>query len=488
MNWKDLLSEARINKGFELAGDVRPYMEKKDYQSTAFEKDYSTIINSASFRRLQDKTQVFPLDKSDFVRTRLTHSIETSTVAKKLGTMAASIIIEKEKPDENLKKQIKNIPDILMCAGLLHDIGNPPFGHAGEEFIGEWFIKFIENYEFKNKKISKCLKPQMQNDLLKYEGNAQALRLVTRLHYLDGDDGMNLTNAVLNTILKYPCSSLETKKTDDIKNKKNGYFFAEQEIFKQITSTTGANDARHPLTYLLEAADDIAYHTADIEDGFKKGLYTFSQLEDFLKKDYESYENKISPLVAEKTKIAMVALSDFKNAAQKKFGGVKDVKNIELVAVQNWVKYLQGWFSYCVAYSFDTNYTEIIKGEYQKDLLFGTFHEFTKKILFDLMKEFIFNIPSILKLELSGKSILGFLLDKFVPAVLYFDTDIEPSKTDKKLINLISDNYIAEYKKSSAGKDENEKLYLRLLLAVDFISGMTDSYAKDLYRELNGNE
>ena len=271
MNWNDLLCKERI-RSFQkstTSGDFR----------TEFEKDYHRIIGSSSFRRLQDKTQVFPLDKSDYVRTRLTHSLEVSSFAKSLSQIVGERIIKEIKdPDFSLQNK-EDISNILQCAGLLHDIGNPPFGHFGETTIRDWFKRNMELLSYKGEKIRDYLDPQMLNDFYHYEGNAQAFRLVTKLHFLVDENGMNLTKALLSTLIKYPVSSLEIdKRSGNIKTKKMGYFYADKDNFKNIQNSLELNGNRHPLTYLLEAADDIAYKTADIEDSMEKGNISYTQL------------------------------------------------------------------------------------------------------------------------------------------------------------------------------------------------------------------
>lgn len=204
MEWRQLLCEDRIRnyKTVKSAGDLR----------TEFEKDYHRIIGSASFRRLQDKTQVFPLDKSDFIRTRLTHSLEVSSLAKSLGQNISRKIIQEIGDTSFHESYQTDVCDILQCAGLLHDIGNPPFGHFGEMVIREWFIKNLGKLSYKGRPLESWLLPQMKEDLYHFEGNTQALRLVTKLHYLVDEHGMNLTKGLLGTIIKYPVSSLEINK------------------------------------------------------------------------------------------------------------------------------------------------------------------------------------------------------------------------------------------------------------------------------------
>ena len=275
MEWSTLLSARRMRESSRKPADFR----------SEFEKDYHRIIGSASFRRLQDKTQVFPLDKSDFIRTRLTHSLEVSSFGKSLGQNIGENILTYRKDAGFAPCMKEDICNILQCAGLIHDIGNPPFGHFGEIAIREWFERNLPVMEYFGTPIAEILTPQMREDLYHFEGNAQALRLVTKLHYLVDENGMNLTYALLNTIIKYPVPSTGIDSTSgNIKDKKMGYYLAEEDIFKEITKETGAFTNRHPLTYILEAADDLAYKTADIEDAFVKGYISYYTLAAELKK------------------------------------------------------------------------------------------------------------------------------------------------------------------------------------------------------------
>ena len=468
MNWNDLLSGDRI-RSYQKSTTSRDLR-------TEFEKDYHRIIGSASFRRLQDKTQVFPLDKSDFIRTRLTHSLEVSSFAKSLGQNVGEKII-RDNVDPSFSVQDKeDICAILQCAGLIHDIGNPPFGHFGETVIQDWFKNNLNKLEFKGKKVNQVISSQMQEDFYHFEGNTQALRVVSKLHFLVDENGMNLTKALLGTIIKYPVSSLEIdKKSGDIRTKKMGYFYADREVFNKVQSTLTTNGKRHPLTYLLEAADDIAYKTADIEDALKKGCITYTLLLDELKKrmmaneENESFEGMISIL-------------------ERKYQKALDMKceQLDIYAIQNWVVSIQGNMLFAASDSFINHYDEIMNGTYQKDLFDGTNVEKIMEALGDIAYQYAFISKPIYKLEIAAKSIIDFLLEQFVPAIIYYDTDIKISSVSQKLISLISEDYKRIYHYFSKDCNEEEKLYLRLLLVTDYICGMTDSYAKNLYQELNG--
>ena len=466
MRWEQLLSTKRPREA------VAKPKQKEDLRSE-FEKDYHRIIGSASFRRLQDKTQVFPLDKSDFIRTRLTHSLEVSSYGKSLGQNIGEYILTYIKDPNFTWKDKEEICNILECAGLIHDIGNPPFGHFGESVIRDWFKRNLPIMKFKGETVENLLTEQMREDFYHFEGNAQALRLVTKLHYLVDEHGMNLTYALLHTIVKYPVSSVGFDKTTGIiKDKKMGYYYADKDIFESIVKETGTDGKRHPLTFILEAADDIAYKTADIEDAYVKGFISYYQLKEELRQLQESEpENPFKPL---------------DKLEHKYESGVKrGVSNPEEYAVKNWIVQAQGFLINCATYGFTSNYNAIMEGTYGKDIFCGTYGEGLMHLLGDMAYRRVFTTPSIYKMEVAESVIMDFLMDKFVKAVLYYDTDVKLNDIDKRVVSFNSENYTSAYHKQAEGKDENEKLYLRLLLVTDYICGMTDSYAKRLYQELN---
>lgn len=468
MEWKRLLCAERIRNYKRQAGsgDLR----------TEFEKDYHRIIGSASFRRLQDKTQVFPLDRSDFVRTRLTHSLEVSSFGKSLGQNISQSILQNIKDETFLPSYATDVCDILQCAGLLHDIGNPPFGHFGETVIREWFCRNLKNLTYRGQCVTKLLNEQMMQDFYHFEGNTQALRVVSKLHYLVDEHGMNLTKGLLGTIIKYPVSSLEIDKgSGNIRTKKMGYYYADRDTFYQIQEALGTNGNRHPLAYVLEAADDIAYLTADVEDAFKKGCITFGQLMTELLA-WGKAEVEDSPY----KKMVQSLNYRYQKALEK------GEEQPEIYAVQNWIVQMQGKFIYSATESFSKNYWEIMDGSYTKELLTESEGEMLAKALGDIAYRYAFVSKPILKIEIAAENILNFLLDKFVPAIVHYDTKEEQTSVEKKLISLISDNYRKIYKINVEGKTESERLYLRLLLVTDYICGMTDSYAKTLYQELSG--
>lgn len=477
MNWKQLLSAET-----QVPREIEPE-EFAKYPMDDLEKDYKAIISSAAFRRLQDKTQVFPLDKSDFVRTRLTHSLEVSTIARQLGIMITQNTTGYLPDEFKIKGQknelVEKIPIVLSCAGLLHDLGNPPFGHFGEVVIGEWFQSEFQKKEFcyKGTPIVKLLSEQMRHDLENFEGNAQALRILSKIRNKGKSHEINLTTGVIGALIKYPTNSLNftDKKDPDIRKHKLGYYYSEQETFEKVSKETGTwldeeNVARHPLTFLMEAADDIAYSTADLEDAFKKKMFSLKEFIAYFKEKMGD-DGKAGLLI--------------KNLEER----LRDVNDdeSEMVAFQNWMDYARGWFMYCVAFNFSKNYQAIMNGEFQQELIHETFHDRSMQIFKDAMKKFVYEEAEIVKLELSAKKIISTLLDDFIYAVIYMDESDEEYKVNKvqeKLCSLIPDNLKADYNNAKTGEASYD-LYLRFLMITDFISGMTDSYAKNLYQELN---
>lgn len=467
MEWATLLSTERSRPGRGTSG------RSSDLRSE-FEKDYHRIIGSASFRRLQDKTQVFPLDQSDFIRTRLTHSLEVSSFGKSLGQNIGEHILT-HRPDAGFTPQMKeDICHILQCAGLIHDIGNPPFGHFGESAIRDWFSRNLKSLKFEGKSVEGLLTEQMKEDFYHFEGNAQALRLVTKLHYLVDEHGMNLTYALLNTTIKYPVSSVGIDpSTGNIKDKKMGYYYADREIFKAVSTATGAGDSRHPLTYILEAADDLAYKTADIEDAFVKGCFSYHML---LRELDKLKEGRLARRFD-----AAGKLRELYNR-----GVSQGVKSPESYAIKNWIVRVQAILISCITSGFTSNYDDIMDGAYKYDLFHGTDGEELMELLGDVAYRYVFSSDMIYRQEVSEAVIVDFLMDKLVQAVLYYDTGHRQNALDQRIVSVISDNYRMAYRMQAKGKSEAEKLYLRLLLVTDYVCGMTDSYAKRLYQELRG--
>ena len=471
MNWKNILCEDRIRQ-FSKSTSSRDLR-------TEFEKDYHRIISSAAFRRLQDKTQVFPLDKNDYVRTRLTHSLEVSSFARSLGQSVGQSIINNKLSKDFSYEQRESISDILECAGLIHDIGNPPFGHFGESAIQDWCKNNFVKLTFKEKKIDEILSDEQKNDFYHFEGNAQALRVVSKLHFLVDENGMNLTKALLSTIIKYPVNSTGIDKySGNIRTKKMGYFDADKDIFENVDASVGSNGNRNPLTYLLEAADDIAYLTADIEDSLKKGMISLDTLILEINERISKSQNK------EAADFANQCLEKLNKKYEKATD--KNLSEPDVYAIENWMVIVQGQVLQLVTDCFVDNYESIMAGTFAKSLIEGSKASLLMDILGDIAFKYTFTSKPIYKLEIAADTILNFLLDKFMKAILYYDTDEKLSVVDKKIISMISRDYMHIYHYYSEGKSESDRLYLRLLLVTDYICGMTDSFAKNLYQEFNG--
>ncbi len=482
MEWNRLMCPDRIRPVVRgsAATDAR----------TEFEKDYQRIISSASFRRLQDKTQVFPLDKSDFIRTRLTHSLEVANFARSIGRMIGTRIMDEKKDPAFTADTREDVCAVLECAGLLHDIGNPPFGHFGEDAIRDWFARNLETIEYNGKKLSEVLTEQQKQDFCHFEGNTQALRVVSRLHFMVDEHGMNLTKALLATIMKYPVSSVQIRydKKDpekDITSKKMGYFAADKDVFDAVQDGCGTSGRRHPLAFALEAADDIAYKTADIEGAVKKGLLDINVLIKEIESAIEDAKKEKRPkdVIETSTKLLGKLNHYYEKALEQKY------EEPQLYAVQNWVIRVQGILLTSAVDSLMANYDAIMSGSYKKELLDGTPGGLIADVLSDVAYRYAFLSEPILKLEVAADAIFDFLLTRLVRALVYYDTKewkIHTCAVDEKMVGLISPSFVQIYKIHSKGKSEEEKLYLRLLLATDYVSGMTDSYARRLYRELRG--
>lgn len=260
-----------------------------------------------------------------------------------------------------------------------------------------------------------------------------------------------------------------------------GYFYGEQSLYQQIAGDMGTLGVRHPLTFILEAADDIAYRTADIEDAFKKGFITYPILAEELEKGQKKAARE-GKYADREHMDPLKVLAD-----QYQAGKTKGVVSPELYAVQNFLSWLQSELLFCAATGFVSHYEQIMAGTYEKDLFYGTCGDWVIRLLGDIAYRRAFLSKQILSMEVSAWTILNFLMDLFVPAVIHYDTDQPQSMMDQKMVALISENYRQIYfmhRRHTA--NEEDQLYLRLLLVTDFISGMTDTYAKDLYQKLNG--
>ncbi len=427
-----------------------------------FENDFTRVIFSSSFRRLQDKTQVFQLDKGDFVRTRLTHSMEVSSLGRSIGLSLESRMIDTKILSEEKRGMI---PSILATAGLVHDIGNPPFGHFGESaiqsFFREWFVSHPE--------IAGQLSREERADLENFDGNVQTFRVLRKLHYIKDRDGMNMTYSVLATVIKYPCDALtgNMSKGEKLSQKKFGYFQSEREDFEQLWSAFPMK-GRYPLTFMLEAADDIAYSIADIEDACKKGIITADDIRDFLR------ESLVDVMLSDEEREA-----DFIGTFNQLYSDVNlAYKNRLDLAVQQFRIIVQRFMIQAVIEEFCNNIDSIIAGTYDKDLLENSYASNLRNA-FKLIGQRIFSHKSIIENEIVGYNTMSYLLEEFVGASLTEGKGQNP--TQVRFYDLISSNYRFIYENFTS-----RSLYNRLQLAVDYVSGMTDNFALKRYRKYRG--
>lgn len=454
MKWNKLLCEKRFKQS---SNEAYEFDERNE-----FDKDYSRIISSSSFRRLQDKTQVYPLKRGDFVRTRLTHSLEVSHIASSIGKS-----IEKY-----LQRGDQKISSLLSVTGLIHDLGNPPFGHSGEYIIQDFFKEYLKKSGYDN-----ILTNIQKEDLLCFDGNVQTFRILRKLQYLGDKDSYNLTYATLATIMKYPTNSVEGNKKDKGKliERKFGYFDSEKSDYDKIFEEMGIKGKRHPITFLLEAADDIAYCVADIEDGVQKKFITLQDLKNMLKK------------IGRKSLEVQELLEKIKEYEEKN----KEIENsslFEKIVVQKIKIYIQGKMIQEVIKSFIKNEGFILNGDFNKELLDDGAYKEIKDGLKNLAKNKIFQSKERVFTDILAAKVLRKLLNIFIEGMIdWLNNGEEASLTSRNIRVLISENYIINYESElKECKNKGDEIYTTLKLCVDFISGMTDQFAVDLYKKLQG--
>jgi len=428
---------------FLIARRFRDSLVAVDDSRNPFENDFTRVIFSSSFRRLQDKTQVFQLDKGDFVRTRLTHSMEVSSLGRSIGLSLENKIIDLGYLSEDKRGMI---PSILATAGLVHDLGNPPFGHSGEQAIATFFS------EGKGKHLEAVLTPEQWKDLTCFEGNANALRLLTHQFRGRRQGGFVLTYSTLASIVKYPYASIHS----DVKKQKFGFFDAEKGDYEKIASELGIitspsnpnRYARHPLVYLVEAADDICYQIMDIEDAHKLRILTSSETIELLMGFFDDERKK-------RRRETMLMVSDINEQIAYLRSSVIGllIEQCALAFVANEKAILSGNFS-----------STLIK---QMDPICVAAYNTCSETAFKR----IYRSPVVLDVELAGFKIISTLLEHYVEAVL------NPDKAySKKLLFSIPEQY----------DTQSVDIYRNVMAVLDYISGMTDIYALDLYRKITG--
>src|SRR6267154_477349 len=460
LKWQNLLCQERTR---ELLGGPASRKAEKE-ERTEFERDYGRTIYSAPFRRLKQKAQVFPLEKSDYVRTRLIHSQEVSSVAEDLAFQ----VIRKIK-DKGMKKQERAaIPVVAATCGLIHDLGNPPFGHAGEQAISTWFEDKVTN----NACFLQDLTAQQRQDFLKFEGNAHTFRIVSHLWLLSDHYGLNYTSGTLSALRKYLAPSDKAGKGGHAYSKP-GYFCSEREVIEKVVAKTETLDSRHPIAFLVEAADDMVYSVVDLEDGIKRKVLEWEDLSRFLKRksdDCKPYQRAIA-----RTK-EQINARDFSGSAK----GEAMAQAFRIHAISE--------IAIAVKEVFSKRYEAIMNGSYDNELL--TDNASTAKSLVEACKEFarnhLYSSSEILKLEVRGRRVIHDLMDLFWEAVKDVDRRSLPVGTKKypgKLYNLISDNYRRVFEKRLNDELEHP-IYCKMQLVTDYIAGMTDPFACQLHRDL----
>ena len=443
MNWEKLLSLKRF-------GDTEKRERiAQDETRLGFDVDFDRIIFSSAFRSLQDKTQVIPLSETDFVHTRLTHSLEVSVVGRTLGRRVGKVLLERHSNLATLGYTFNDFGAIVAAASVTHDIGNPPFGHSGEKAIGEYF-KTGNGAKYKAQ-----LSNKEYQDVIDFEGNANGFKILTESR--EGVfGGLRLSYATLGAFLKYPKESLPKKPTPHIVDKKYGFFQSEKAAFLDVVQDLGmlqkSTDAvsyyRHPLAYLVEAADDICYTIIDFEDGINLGLieeefaleYMIKLVKDTIDiKKYHSLQHKTDRI----SYLRALAIGVLIN---------------ETVAI------------------FLANEEAILNGTFDKSLLEKCKYEAQINDILKISVSKIYQSTEVVEKEVAGYRIIADLLDVFVTA-LNNTFDGNPSNFDKLVLNLLPEEY----------KIENANLYDRIMQVCSYVSGISDSYAIRIHKKLTGN-
>jgi dGTPase len=421
MLWPRLLTPARL--GRSDAGGKTGH--------TSFERDFDRVLFSRPFRRLQDKTQVFPMPANDHVHNRMTHSLEVASVGRSLGKRAGYEVIRRHGLDGY---HAADLGDIVAAACLMHDLGNPPFGHAGEDAIGAWF-RGAELPE---------LSEHEREDLRNFEGNAQTFRIVARLENHPGEGGMQLTCATLAAVAKYPQPAPERRRRAGVAHKKFNYFASETALFAEVAERVGLAEVapgvwrRHPLAWLVEAADDICFHILDAEDGWLLGLFAYEEIVELLR-----------PLSGEPP------MRDERSAV-----GWMRAKAIGKLVDE------------CVD-AFLGNEAALLGEGLPRPLAATIPSAPALARVGELSRKRCYGAPEVLRVELAGYRVLGELLGIFVPAALATEPDARQAKVRALL---------------PAAVRAAPTPYLRALAVTDYVAGMTDGFAVRTWRELTGVE
>lgn len=437
MIWPELLSNKRYAQPHK-SPDIR----------SSFQRDYDRILFSSPFRRLQNKTQVFPLPGAQMVHNRLTHSLEVASVGRSIASRTLEKLATRH---PQLKERQSDVETIVASACLAHDLGNPPFGHSGEDTISSFFN------DGPGKTLQNMMLPEQWSDLIAFEGNANAFRQLTHQFTGRRAGGFSLTSATLATLLKYPYPSFNKGN-----RKKYNVFYSEIPAFEEVVKECGmprVDDerlvyARHPLSYMMEAADDICYLVLDMEDAHKRGIISTEAIEGCFVSFFNPADESDKGFFKHKEEV---------------YRDVTDTNErmafIRAMLINKLVN--------CASDIFVNNYGAIMNGSFEKSLI-AHLPDFEKKAL-DLCRDesvkHIYRHPSVVKIELTGFNVIGTLLEEFTEAMLSPNTPY-----NKKLLSLIPEQF----------KVETDDTYTKLQSVIDFISNMTDLYAVQLYKDLRG--
>lgn len=481
IDWNKYLSAKRYRQSTGTHNaNADDYTDKRN----PFESDFGRVIFSSAMRRMHDKAQVVPLTSGDSIHTRLTHSMEVLSIAYSLGI---DICRDKEfrelySPEELLELE-RRIPVILKTAAFVHDIGNPPFGHFGETIIQNYFKDYLQK---------RHITDQQALDFTCFDGNAEGFRILTRLQFIGDLAGLNLTYGTLAAYLKYPNDQDINK--NYIGTKKHGVFTSESDVLNDVIDSCGmrmenGKVKRHPLSFLVEAADSISYNIMDVEDGFTMGWYSFDDVIDFINKfmQKESGDEKYS--ILDKLHLA----KSFKEKCINENDGRRKMCDFRVAITRYFVE--------LAIKNFKANLERIDKGTYSKELiedgdsLSKAFHKFAVMHIYPQRE--------IEQIELTGYSVLNGLLDILTQCAF---------NSDKKFRNHLKSIFSRTFIKVAMREKENKEdiapqeykfysdidlfnldvetldTYARLRMIVDFLSGMTDKYAVSLYQQLSGQK
>lgn len=466
-------AKAGRSRGRRASGSVEPDEPDPEGWRSRYQQDYDRLLFSTPVRRLSDKTQVWPMDENDGVRTRLTHSHEVANLARSIGSRIASTTSDIF-GDVGLHEVVQ---PILSAIGLAHDLGNPPFGHQGEAAIARWF-KQREQWIFSKEKpdgegLPISIPPHLRPEFTEFDGNPQSLRLIAKLQTSATYSGLNLTAATLAASLKYPVSSANRRKDDPV-CKKVGYFESERALVEWVRSETGLQEKqRHPLTWIMEACDDIAYSVLDVDDVMKKGLVSPDDVRAILRST------------------APVAALPVMDTIDRSFEKVKPNERPPEVVRDIKIGYVRAHLIEALikeaSAAFVAGAPAIMRLEHRTPLMDGSP---LCDCLKGIAKQHAFNNTGVLKMEALGAAAIDELMSAFWDAISN-RRDFEnlrsqrSSARSKYAFALISPNYIEDAVRSiDPGGAEGGVRYRELRLLTDMVSGMTDTFALKLWQDL----